>query len=90
MSMRDYWLLGYGQREVARLQAQKSALEQEAEERGMLIHEGKLIQPEDYPCECKLQSPYHCYEEQHGVRAENAGDDLPVCECPCHSYWQPF
>lgn len=67
----------------------QAALEEEAYEKHMLIFNGKLIDPKDYPCECDMECDGACYCD----RQENNDSTLTVqeikdecCACPCHTY----
>lgn len=68
------------------------ALEQEAEEKQMLIHDGKLVAPEDYPCVCEMACPSQCYEERENIekRWTRKEKQAEQCFCPCHTYYEPF
>jgi hypothetical protein len=48
-------------------------------------YRGKMIDPEDYPCKCKLMNPSQCWEEKH----PNAKDHQSgSCKCRCHSTYE--
>lgn len=84
MELQQYWNLEPVRREGERRAARRAELEEQAEERRMLIHEGKLIKPEEYPCTCEWQSPSDCYA------ARKPGMPHGLCRCPCHTYCEPL
>ena len=71
-------------RQVRRLEViPQENLEAIARANKLLVHNRKLVHPQDYPCKCLDLSPYECGAERfpHKAYADQ------VCKCRCHTYW---
>jgi hypothetical protein len=95
IQIKNYWQLPAKKQQkqldkINKIETQK-ALEQEAEEKRMLIYKGQLIKPEDYPCICKFEAPEHCYEDLKTQRKWLSQEKrAKQCFCPCHTWYEPF
>ena len=83
-ALRNYWGASVSQQQEVRQSAQRLELEAYAREYQLVIHGGKLIKPEDYPCQCELQDPAKC--RMYRVR----GSTDKTCMCVCHTYFEPY
>lgn len=88
MNIADYWKVAPSTRDEVLSTVKQQELEEYAEEHQMLLHNGKLIKPEAYPCECELQSPGQCFERRAATWTENERE-IEQCSCPCHRYYEP-
>jgi len=95
MNIKNYWSLAPSVQQSTLETVKQADLEAYAEEHRLLVHRGKLVKPEDYPCECEMESPSHCFQEINGWETNpthdwtNEEQDDKQCHCPCHSYWIP-
>lgn len=92
----DYWQLPTTKQRkqfnLIKKQEARAALEAEAEEKQMIIHKGKLVSAEDYPCTCELASPHFCYEGRENIEKKWTRKEIKdeCCHCPCHTWYEPF
>lgn len=68
-------------------------LEAVARERKLLVHNGKLVHPRDYPCKCVLpnSAARACQKAlrktYQGYEGETRNLERDTCSCPCHTYY---
>lgn len=96
IDVHNYWTLPRAKQRKQYNQVKKQdaqvALEQEAEEKQLIILDGKLVKAEDYPCTCELASPHQCYEERENIEKKWSRKEIKneCCSCPCHTWYEPF
>lgn len=90
-----YWQLPIVEREQKLSAVKQADLEAYADEHQLIIHNGKLIKPEDYPCLCQLEGPHWCFEDPMWKNTDIEArkwtpeeKEAKECHCPCHQYWE--
>lgn len=88
VAFKGYWMVSVSEQQELRQLVQRLELEAYAEEYGLIVHEGKAIKPEEYPCECELEDPQQCQVYKDTVAEYEVNDRS--CNCECHRYFEPY
>lgn len=84
-----YWSLPPSEQAEHRKALAAQELQALADEKHMLVYNGKLIEPEDYPCDCELEEAQSCYEQRKDdadVKWTEQEIKDKYCWCPCHTW----
>jgi hypothetical protein len=90
INVREHWMLPLSEREfqLDKLRLHEEALALQASEQ--ILYRGKLIDPEDYPCQCTLMEPNQCWEDKHSNAHGWQKNKYGFCKCRCHTNYEPW